>query len=253
MNRTMIAGAAFAALGLAACSGASTPATDGASASSGAAAKRMPLPDCASDAAKTVDAGADGWKHPDCRLMLTDKSGLALEARYNAAEDDSTKVKIQVVMAGDATLQTIEETMGNTFAGISLQDIDQDGRMDILAPLETGNVNTSWGVWRQADDGKSFTRMGEPEGVSIENTKSGYVAVPARSSANQWGIAFYKIEAGVLKPILTADVTARGEADKITGVDCVVTDDGGLASTGMDAKAAKKAFCAEPVVANTFK
>jgi hypothetical protein len=236
-----------AALALAACSKSET---EGTASTGGVAEKRMPLPDCSK--VETQDQGADGWKHPDCRMMLGDKSGLALEARYAPAEDDSTKVKVQVVQPGDATLQTIEETMGNTFAGISARDIDKDGRDDLLLPLETGNVNTTWAVWRQNEDGSGFTRIGEPSGVEIANTASGYIAVPARSSANEWGVAFFKMQ-GELKLILTVDVVARGEPDKISGVDCTIMDDGGLASTGLTAEAAKAQFCAEPVVADIFK
>jgi hypothetical protein len=210
----------------------------------------MPLPDCAS--VETQDAGADGWKHPDCRLMFTDDSKLALEARYTPAEDDSTKITVQVVAPGDATLQTIEETMGNTFNGVALQDIDKDGKLDIQIPLETGNVNTTWAVWRQRDD-KSFIRIGEPTGVSIEKTASGYIAVQARSSANEWAVEFYKLEADDLKPVATADVIAQGEPDKITGVECTITDDGGLAAASLTPEAARAQFCAEPVVADIFK
>lgn len=237
-----------AALALAACS---KTETDGSASTGGAAQKRMPLPDCTT--VKTEDKGADGWKHPDCRQMLADKSGLAVEARYTPAEDDSTKLKVQVVATGDATLQTIEETMGNTFSGISVEDVDKDGKDDLLLPLETGNVNTTWAFWRQNEDGKSFTRVGEPNGVEIKKTDSGYFAVPSRSAANEWEIAFFKLTPAELTPILTADVVAKGEPDKITGVDCTVTDDGGLGSTGLTADAAKTQFCAEPVVADIFK
>lgn len=234
-----------AALALAACSKA-----DDAGETPGAAAKRMPLPDCAT--AQTVDAGADGWKHPDCRLMLGDDSKLTIEARYTPAEDDSTKVTVQVVAPGDATLQTIEETMGNTFEPISLADIDKDGRIDIRIPLETGNVNTSWALWRQKED-HSFVRIGEPSGVSIVNTASGYIAVQARSSASEWEVEFYKLVMDALQPIATATVTAQGEPGKVAGVDCSVTDDGALAALGLSGEAARTQFCAEPVVAEIFK
>jgi hypothetical protein len=231
---------------LAACS----PEVEAPAEGTGAAQKRMPLPDCAS--VETQDAGAEGWKHPDCRLMFMDESKLALEARYTPAEDDSTKISVQIVAPGDATLQTIEETMGNTFNGVTLQDIDKDSKLDIQIPLETGNVNTSWAIWRQRDD-KSFIRVGEPNGVSIEKTASGYIAVQARSSANEWGVAFYKLEDDELKPVATADVVAQGEPDKITGVACTLIDDGGLAAANLTPEAAKARFCAEPVVADIFK
>jgi hypothetical protein len=224
--------------------------TEGADAGGAKAEKRLPLPDCASVEAK--DQGADGWKHPDCRAMFADQPGVAIEARYTPAEDDSTAITVQVVAAGDATVQTIDERMGNTFNGPSLEDFDKDGKIDILLPLETGNVNTTWAAWRQVEGGK-FVRVGEPTGVSIEKTASGYIATPARSSANEWGVSFYKLEADQLTAVLTANVVAQGEPDKITGVDCSIADDGGLAATGLTADAAKAQFCAEPVVAEIFR
>lgn len=239
-----------AALAVGACSPA--PASEeGAKPAEGAVAeKRMPLPDCAT--VETQDQGADGWKHPDCRMMFPDQSGMAIEARYTSAEDDSTQITVQVVAPGDATIQTIEERMGNTFDGPSLQDFDKDGKTDILLPLETGNVNTSWAAWRESGEGK-FVRVGEPNGVSIEKTESGYIATPARSSANAWDVSFYKLDADQLAPILTVSITAQGEPNNITGVDCVIEDDGGLASTHLTADAAKAQFCAEPVVTEIFK
>jgi hypothetical protein len=237
---------------LAACAPESeAPAEDAAADAGGVAATRIPLPDCSE--VETQDLGADGWKHPDCRMMLTDNSGLAIEARYSKAEDESTRVTVQVVAPGDATLQTIEETMGNTFDRIDVKDIDRDGKADILLPLETGNANITWAAWRQQEDGKSFVRIGEPSGVGIAKTDSGYFAVPARSSANEWAVAFYKLEANALRPIVTATTVAQGEVDKITGVECTVTDDGGLVQTGLDLAAAKTKFCAEPSVAEIFK
>jgi hypothetical protein len=240
-----------AAAMLAACAPESEERSEEGDSGAGAAAeKRLPLPDCST--VQTQDLGADGWKHPDCRLMLNDNSGLAVEARYSRAEDETTKVSVQVVAPGDKTLQKIDETMGNTFNQISLQDVDKDGKADLLLPLETGNVNTTWAVWRQQDDGKSFVRIGEPSGVEIVKTESGYIAVPSRSSANEWDVAFYKLE-GELTPIATATATAEGEVDKITGVTCTITDDGGLAAAGLDQAAAKVKFCAEPSVAEIFK
>ena len=128
-----------------------------------------------------------------------------------------------------------------------------DGKADLLLPLETGNVNTTWAVWRQQDDGKSFVRIGEPSGIEIVKTASGYFAVPSRSSANEWDVAFYKLEANALQPVVTASIVAQGEVDKITGVECSVTDDGGLAQTGLDPAAANAQFCAEPSGAQVFK
>lgn len=216
------------------------------------AAKRMPLPDCGEIEAQ--DAGADGWKHPDCRLMLPDPSGLAIEARYVPAEDESTEVKVEVVQPGDATIQEIVERMGNTFNGPNLEDFDKDGMTDILLPLETGNVNTTWAVWRQVAEGK-FVRVGEPSGVSIVKTDSGYIAVQGRSSAAEYYVDFYKLEADNLKRLVTARVAAAfdDKGEKVVGSECTLEDADGLSAIGLTPEAAKVQFCAEPVVDGLVK
>jgi hypothetical protein len=231
-------------LGLAACSPA--PSEE----SGGANAKRIPLADCA--AVEAEDAGADGWKHPDCRMMLPDQSEMAIEARYTPAEDDSTKVTVQVVAAGEATLQTIEERMGNTFNGPTLEDVDKDGLVDILIPLETGNVNTTWAFWRQISEGK-FARLGEPSGVDIEKTESGYLAVQGRSSAAEYYVTFYQLASEALQQGVTVRVEVQSEADKVTGVECSLEEDEELLASGMAADEAKAQFCAEAPVQALIK
>lgn len=240
----------FAALALVACSKSETDADTGHTGK--VAEKRMPLVDCAT--AETVDAGADGWKHPACRMMLADNSGLAIEARYTKAEDDSTKVAVQVVAPGDATLQTIEETMGNTLGGVTTRDVDADGKADLLLPLETGNANTTWAIWRQEDEGK-FRRAGEVSGVSIGRTADGYFAVPARSSANSWEVAFLRLDGGALLPVATAEVTAhlndKDEPDPAQ-IECAVRYDSQTAGIGLSLDEARAKFCAEPEVVKIF-
>lgn len=230
----------LAAFALAACSPAPT---DEAAAP---AAKRMPLPDCAEVQAK--DEGDEGWKHPDCRVMFPDQSGLAIEARYTPAEDDSTKITVQVVQTGDATIQTFEERMGNTIGGPELVDIDKDGLIDIKLPLETGNVNTTWAIWKQVA-GPKFVRIGEPTGVEIAQTESGYLAAQGRSSAAEYYVTFYKLVGEDLQEVVTARVAAEVDGDKITAVDCSLEEEApGLATLGLTADAAKAQFCAEPMV-----
>lgn len=249
MKTYLLAG--FMALGLAACGPA--PADDVADAGVGApAAKRMPLPDCGQVEAE--DLGVDGWKHPDCRLMLPDQSGLAIEARYAPAEDDSTELKIQVVAPGDATLQELVERMGGTFNGPSVEDFDKDGKSDILMPLETGNVNTTWAVWRQVD-GQKFVRVGEPNGVSIVKTDSGYIAVQGRSSASEYFVEFFKLDGDVLKSLLTARVAGAldDKGEKVISADCTIEEGADLAPLGLSADAAKAQFCAEPTVDGLVK
>lgn len=237
-----------AALAFAACSPA--PTDEAAAPAGGASAKRVALPDCASVEAK--DMGADGWKHPDCRALLPDGSGLAIEARYGAAEDESVEVTVQVVQTGDKTIQEFKERMGNTFGGPNVKDFDGDGKTDVLLPLETFDANTSWAVYHQVD-GPKFLNIGEVNGGSVIKTESGYIAVQGRSNAAEYYVSFYSLTPEALKPVLTIDVTGDGEPGKVVKVDCALTDDGGLADIGLSADAAKAKFCAEPTVIGLVK
>ena len=136
----------------------------------------------------------------------------------------------------------------------NFEDFDKDGMTDILLPLETGTVNTTWAVWRQVAEGK-FVRVGEPSGVSIVKTDSGYIAVQGRSSAAEYYVDFYKLEADNLKRLVTARVAAAFDdtGEKVVGSECTLEDADGLSAMGLTPEAAKVQFCAEPVVDGLVK
>ena len=241
----------LAALAFAACSPA--PDTTAEAPAGGVpSAKRMALPDCATVEAK--DEGDLGWKHPDCRLVFPDQSGLAIEARYAPAEDDSTEVTVQIVQAGDKAIQEFKERMGNTFNGPTLVDFDKDGKVDIQLPLETGNVNTAWALWRQGADGKFVRVQGDDiSGVDLVKTDSGYIATQGRSSASEYYVSFYTLADDKLTPVATVSVTGQGESDKVTGVDCTVDTVDSPLGEGLTAKTAAAKFCPEPLVQDLIK
>lgn len=216
-----------------------------------AAAKRLPLPDCGS--VQAADTG-NGWDHPDCRLHSTDKVGLSFEARYTKPADGQVqKVSITVVAPGDATLQTFDVEMDGTFNAPSLQDIDGDGRDEVLVPTMTGNVNTNWSIWRAKGEETQFKKLEELSGVDIVKTPSGFIATSARSSAASWVVDFYQMDGDDLEPVVSAEVTAAGEDGKVLSVDCKIEDKGSLKDLGLDEDAARKKFCAEKVVTDIFR
>ena len=115
-------------------------------------------------------------------------------------------------------------------------------------PLETGNVNTTWALWRQVD-GPKFVRVGEPSGVSVVKTDSGLIAVQGRSSASEYYVDFFKLEADVLKPVVSARVAGQvDDAGTVVSVDCAIEEDEAFAASGLTLDAAKAQFCAEPTV-----
>jgi hypothetical protein len=219
-----------------------------------AAQKRMPLPDCGE--VRPEDAGGDVFTHQDCRLQSADAAGLAFEARYSQpAPDQQQRIAIQVVGPGDATLQTIEETIEHTFGAPLLQDVDGDGRDELLVPLLTGNVNTTWAVWRATGEETTFKRIGELSGVDLGHTEDGYVTAAGRSSAKSFVVHYFRIENDALKPVVDVTVTALelGPDDKIVAETCEVEDAGGLAATGLDAAAAKAKFCEDPAATGIYQ
>ncbi len=247
MKRMLLA--ALAAVAVSACSDKTEAPADAGAPPEAAAQKRLPLPECAG---VDTEVDAEGKvAYTDCRGMFEDQSGLAFEARWTTEGDVVTET-IQIVAPGDATLQTLVETMDGAGGPPSSKDVDGDGRLDLLVPRYQGMVNVTWAVWLQGAD-QSFKRAGELFGVDTQTTESGYIAAPSRSSAASWAIGFVKLVDGQLVPQATVDVTAQGEEDgTVTGWTCALSADAPLAE-GLEPKAAEAQFCAEPVAAGIYQ
>jgi hypothetical protein len=249
MKRLLLASLAIAAL--AACSKTEAPA-DTAAPPAEVAQKRMAMPDCATVQAEDTP---DGWKNVDCRLQMTGHE-FAFEVRYTPSGVEGAAPKqatIEVVQPGDATVQTITEAVENTFNAPSLQDLDGDGFEELLVPLSTGNVNTNYAIWHSPPGGNQFIRLGEVSAYGFEPASGGYLGALSRSAANIQNVAFLKIANGELSRVATVEITAQGEPDKVTGVTCVVTDDGGLAAAGLTLETATATFCEDPLVKGAFQ
>lgn len=259
MSRLAFPVSVLTALALAACGPQTQAASDAnapveADAGGAAAQKRLPLPDCAT--VEPTDAGNAGWKMVDCRVQSSDRVGLAFEARYTQPDGGGPgKVSVQVVAPGDATLQTIEEEILNTFNHPFLQDIDGDGRDELLIPLVTGNVNTSWAIWRAKGEETQFVRLEELSGIDVDRTDDGFITTSARSSASSWEIGYWQMDGDDLEPVVTVSVSAEGvDADgNAINETCTVTDAGGLAEIGLTLEQAQAKFCAEDPAAGTFQ
>lgn len=206
--------------------------------------KRMPLPDCG-------DVEAGGWS--DCRIQSSDKIGLAFEAR-RSEQDGATKETISIVAPGDATLQTIVEAVDASAPPPTLEDIDGDGRDELMIALSTGNVNTTFAVWRATGDGAEFSRLGELTGVFFSPIADGAIAVAARSSAAEWVVEYYRINGETLNALARATVTAAlledGSAMKTT---CVAEDAGAMTALGLTDEELQRRYCDDPFVAKIFE
>jgi hypothetical protein len=172
--------------------------------------------------------------------------GQALRVAFTpaAVEAAGGNVTIDVLNDDGSVAQTMLEPEVSEHLTPSVDDVDGDGRADILIPRVSGNVNTEYGVWIFNGERGVYERVGDISGVSVERTSDGLIAVPARSSAIEWAIAFYKLDEGGLHPMATVRVTAPEGRSNEPG--CALDEAPGLRDLNLTQEAAQARFCAEP-------
>ncbi len=121
-------------------------------------------------------------------------------------------VRVDVLNDDGGVAQTFTESNVSEYVHPNVEDIDGDGRADILIGLASGNVNTEYAVWLYNGADNAYRRAGDVSGVEFSRTSEGYLAVPARSSAASWNVAFYRI-GPTLEPLVTINVTATDVTD----------------------------------------
>ena len=197
--------------------------------------------DCAA-----LTRGDDGQLSGDCK-MSAGPAQLHVTFEEPTTEGQGGNVRVDVLNDQGAVAQTFTETNVSEFLPPGAEDIDGDGRADILIGLAGGNVNTEHAVWLYSGQDNAYRRAGEVSGVEFSRTSDGYLAVPARSSAASWNVAFYRI-GPALEPLVTISVTATDVTDdgQVRASECKIEEAPGLGSLNMTEEAARMKFCAEP-------
>jgi hypothetical protein len=138
-----------------------------------------------------------------CRLSLGEgKPSLVVTSTPMIESDEGPSGQIRIETWGDGglSLQVIEETALYAFNYPYVEDLTGDGLPDLMVPLMTGNVNTSYALWVQGADGQ-FVRAGELGGVSIGQTPEGLIAASGRSSAAEWETGYFRVTNGALEEL----------------------------------------------------
>lgn len=138
-----------------------------------------------------------------CRITLGEgKPSLVVTSTPMTEGDEGPSGQIRIETWGDGglSLQVIEETALFAFNYPYIEDLTGDGLPDLMVPLMTGNVNTSYAFWVQGADGQ-FVRAGELGGVSIGHTPEGLIAASGRSSASEWETGYFRVSNGALEEI----------------------------------------------------
>jgi hypothetical protein len=153
-------------------------------------------------------------------------------------------ITAEVLGEDGGVIQTMLEPDVAEYRAPSVQDIDGDGRADVLIARAAGNVNTSQAIWIYSGERGAYERVGDVNGVAIERTGDGLIVVPARSSATEWDVAFYRLDEDGLHPVATIAVEAPTGRSNEPG--CRLTEAPGLRDLNLSEQEARTRFCAEP-------
>lgn len=185
----------------------------------------------------------------DCRL---DAAGQTMRVRFSPmVEGEGGTVTIDILSPDAVVTQSIVEQNVSQYLAPTVQDVDGDGRADILVARESGNVNTAYGVWIFSGDRNAYSRVGEISGYDIARTQEGLIAVQARSGAALRNVAFYQLNENGLTHVATIELEAREGAGETVNWRCRLSDAPGASLLNLSSEAAEQRFCSDPLVAGS--
>jgi hypothetical protein len=188
----------------------------------------------------------------DCRLVSGDSQGLTFDVTYWSADGPSAPpmaVKVVVHDASGRETQIINElTEASDPAPVGLEDLDGDGRDEVIVPISrhpyNGGLNTRFSVWRATGDATYFERT-QMEGQAVYPGGDGYVVT-------NWGaltsrdLTFYVPTGAGFTVAATLTIAAEDidpNTREVRTVSCRVHKQEGLGMVDMDIKTAQDYFC----------
>jgi len=161
-------------------------------------------------------------------------------------------VKVVVTDSSGEVVQTIDELLEpSSPGGVGLQDIDGDGRDELIIPvaqhLFNGSPNTRFVVWRAPVDRLHFERT-QMVGQAVYPSGDGFL-VTNGGAMDSRDLTFYLPTGAGYTLVVVLTIEAE-EVDLNTGkvltVICRAHKEDGLHAVGMDVYQAEDHFCASP-------
>ncbi|WP_420432701.1 hypothetical protein [Hyphobacterium sp.] len=149
-------------------------------------------------------------RHEDCALQPTD--GRELMAVFTFTDGEWAQDGRLEVNSFEGRLLQAFDFETESFFYPSLEDINGDGREDILVPLITGNVNTEYAIFMGHDEG-FLTDPFQTNGHTIEPAPHGMFVVHSRSSAAEYGADFYAFEDGTVNSVASVSISYVNAGD----------------------------------------
>ncbi len=165
-----------------------------------------------------------GTPHQDCALQTAGEGGFILTFEFSPLDDRREMIDATVRHA-DGTLAQTMSYATESFFYPHLSDLNGDGREELLVPLETGNVNTTYALSVGTEYGFEWTSY-ELNGYGIDPVGDGVFMAAARDNAISRYIEFYRLDGLELDNIATVFLTYETVENVDEGPDCSLVDGG---------------------------
>jgi hypothetical protein len=189
--------------------------------------------------------------HSDCRMH---SGALDFAVTYWTTPElpGPRAVKVTVSDPSGEVVQTIDELLEpSSPGGVGLQDIDGDGRDELIIPIAqhlfNGGPNTRFSVWRAPGDRQHFERT-QMVGQAVYPSGDGYL-VTNGGALDSRDLTFYlPTEAGYpLVVVLTIEAEeVDPDTHRVLTVICRAHQEDGLHAVDMNVHQAEDTFCASP-------
>jgi hypothetical protein len=207
------------------------------------------LPPCPQTAA--VIAPKVTSPHSDCRMH---SGALDFAVTYWTTPElpGPGAVKVVVTDPSSEVVQTIDELLEpSSPGGVGLQDVDGDGRDELIIPIAqhlfNGSPNTRFSVWRAPGDRLHFERT-QMVGQAVYPSGDGYL-VTNGGALDSRDLTFYlRTGAGyTLVAVLTIEAEeVDPDTHRVLTVVCRAHQEDGLHAVDMNVHQAEDTFCASP-------
>jgi hypothetical protein len=189
--------------------------------------------------------------HVDCSLH---SGALDFAVTYWSVPElpEPRAVKVTVTDAAGDVVQTIDELLEpSSPGGVGLQDVDADGREELIIPIArnlfNGSLNTRFATWRAPGDRLHYERT-QMVGQAAYPSGDGYLVVNGGGLVSR-DLTFYLPTGAGYTLVVVVTIEAQ-EVDPATRqaltVICRAHQEDGLHAVGMTIRQAEQAFCASP-------